>query len=60
MPVITCCARCYKGFIEGGAHPVHLMTLITGNYIGREKELEERTIEIMQKPDPRYAMRPKQ
>ena len=60
IPVITCCARCYKGFIEGGAHPVHLMTLITGNYIGREKELEERTIEIMQKPDPRYAMRPKQ
>ncbi len=57
LPVITCCARCYKGFITGGAHPVHLMTLITGNYLGREKELEEKTIEIMKKPDPRYAMR---
>lgn len=60
MPVITCCARCYKGYILGGGHPVHLMTLLTGNYTGREKELEERTIRIMSRPDPRYNLRPKQ
>ena len=60
MPVITCCARCYKGYILGGAHPVHLMTLLTNNYTGRETEVEKRTIDIMSKPDPRYNLRPVQ
>ena len=36
------------------------MTLLTDNYTGREKELEERTIRIMSRPDPRYNLRHKQ
>lgn len=57
MSAITYCCRCYKGIITGGGHPVHLMSLLAGSDENHLKETEEKTIEIMKKPDPRYAMK---
>lgn len=56
LKVICCCARCYKGIILGGGHPVHLMTLLMDQYRGKEMDVVNRTIEIMKKPDPRYKL----
>ncbi|MDO4520104.1 MAG: hypothetical protein Q4B44_00520 [Erysipelotrichaceae bacterium] len=57
MPVITYCCRCYKGIITGGGRPVHLLTLLAGCSDEKIAEIQNRTIEIMSRPDPRYAMK---
>lgn len=56
-PVITYCARCYKGILAGGGHPVHLMTLLTSNDPECFRRTEEKTRDIMSRPDPRYALK---
>ncbi|MBQ7992201.1 MAG: hypothetical protein IJ252_04140 [Solobacterium sp.] len=59
MSAITYCCRCCKGIIIGGGHPFHLMSLLAGSDENHLDGVEERTVEIMKKPDPRYAMKNK-
>ncbi len=57
IPVITCCARCCKGLVLGGADAIHLTWLLSDAYRGREQELHNRIIAINSRPDPRYKQK---
>ena len=58
--VVCVCGRCYNGILLGGGHPVHLMTLLTDHWRGREKELYEHSLDLLSKPDPREQMKRQQ